>query len=115
EADSRWMTVADFALIRPYYDPMDPQTHVQDVAEALLERIDANLPSPRYYARGCAGFSGFAPGGFDTAIAQQFSQEIEAIVGREVWSRWGSEQVMSNVIVANEGEPLLLPYDRYLN
>jgi hypothetical protein len=23
--------------------------------------------------------------------------------------------VMSNLIVANEGEPLLLPYDRYLN
>jgi hypothetical protein len=31
------------------------------------------------------------------------------------WKRWGSEQVMSNVIVANEGEPVLLPYGRYLN
>lgn len=115
EAGAQWLTVADFAEIRPFYDPMDPQTHVQDVAEALLERIDAGLPPQSHYVRGCAGFAGFAPGGFDTALPQAFSREIEAIVGREVWSRWGSEQVMSNVIVANEGEPVLLPYDRYLN
>lgn len=115
EAGARWMTVEDFAGIRPFYDPMDPQTHVQDVAEALLERMDAGLPPQTHYVRGCAGFTGFAPGGFDTALPQRFSREIEAIVGRDVWSRWGSEQVMSNIIVANEGEPLLLPYDRYLN
>lgn len=115
EANARWMPVDEFAGIRPSHDPMDPQTHVQEVAEALLERIDAGLPSQSHYVRGCAGFAGFAPGGFDTALPGEFSREIEAIVGREVWSRWGSEQVMSNVIVANEGEPLLLPYERYLN
>ena len=37
------------------------------------------------------------------------------LLGAERWAEWGSEQVMCNLIVANEGEPVLLPYDRYLN
>ena len=38
-----------------------------------------------------------------------------AQLGPEVWAQWGSEQVMSNLYIANEGEPILLPYARYLN
>lgn len=115
EVDARWMGIEDFIAVIPACDPMDPQTHVQDVAEALLPRIRAGLPEPVHYLRGCAGFAGFAPGGLDAGVAMAFSREIQDIVGKPAWARWGSEQVMSNVIVANEGEPVVLPYDRFLN
>jgi len=115
EATARWLTVADFKQTTPGLDPHAATTHVQGATEEILPRIDAGLPVPAHYVRGCAGFAGFAKGGLGRETAQQFSREAEAILGRESWKRWGSEQVMSNVIVANEGEPLLLPYERYLN
>ncbi|WP_079730316.1 hypothetical protein [Novosphingobium mathurense] len=89
--------------------------HIQLLAEATLERIDAGLPHPRRYARGCAGFAGFAPGGFDRGVADAFSREASALLGRDRWRQWGSEQVMSNVIITAEDEPVLLPYARYMN
>lgn len=89
--------------------------HVQERIEAVLHRIDAGLPRPSHYVRGCAGFAGFAPGGSGRAVADAFSREATALLGAEKWAQWGSEQVMSNVIVANEADPLLLPYDRYMN
>lgn len=113
--DSAWLTLDQFDAIRAPYDPLDPATHIQDATEAILGRVDAGLPEQRHYVRGCAGFAGFAPGGLGPQVARDFSREAEAILGRDSWKRWGSEQVMSNVIIANEGEPVLLPYDRYLN
>lgn len=115
EAVAQWLTVEEFVETPPFYDWQDPETHVQDVAEALLPRITAGIEGQRYYVRGCAGFAGFAPGGHGPELAKEFCTEISALIGTERWSRWGSEQVMSNVIVANEGEPVLLPYGRYLN
>ena len=115
EEVAEWMTVEQFVETPPFYDWQDPETHVQDVAEALLPRLPAGLAGQRYYVRGCAGFAGFAPGGNGPQLARDFSSEIVDMIGLENWSRWGSEQVMSNIIVSNEGEPVLLPYDRYLN
>jgi len=93
-----------------------PETaHVQGRIEAVLHRIDAGLPQPRRYVRGCAGFAGFAPGGLGREVADAFSREAVALLGPAKWAQWGSEQVTSNVIVANEGEPLLLPDERYMN
>lgn len=89
--------------------------HVQARIEAAMDRIDAGLPKPVHYVRGCAGFAGFAAGGLDRKAADMFSREARALLGDAKWAEWGSEQVMSNVIVSNEGEPLLLPYDRYMN
>ncbi|MFC3175401.1 hypothetical protein ACFOD9_14160 [Novosphingobium bradum] len=89
--------------------------HVQGRIEAVLHRIDAGLPTPRRYVRGCAGFAGFAPGGLGREVADAFSREAMALLGAAKWAEWGSEQVMSNVIVANEGDLLLLPYERYMN
>ena len=114
-ADSQWLSLAEFEAVRDPYDPLDPRTHIQDAAEAILGGIDAGLPADRHYVRGCAGFAGFAPGGLGPDVAREFSREAAAILGWDSWKRWGSEQVMSNVIVANEGAPVLLPYDRYLN
>jgi hypothetical protein len=92
-----------------------PDAHVQGQTEAVLARIDAGLPQPARYVRGCAGFAGFARGGFTRDVADAFSREAAALLGAAKWAQWGSEQVMSNVIVSNEGDPLLLPYDRYMN
>ncbi|QIG79287.1 hypothetical protein [Stakelama tenebrarum] len=115
ESDSEWMPLDAFLATRPDVDPCDPATHIQAAAEAILGRVDAGLPADRHYVRGCAGFAGFAPGGLGPDVARAFSAEAEALLGRDNWKRWGSEQVMSNVIIANEGPPVLLPYDRYLN
>lgn len=115
EASARWLSVAEFARITPGFDPLDPSVHVQGAIEEVLYRIDASLPVPAHYVRGCAGFAGFAPGGMGRVVAERFTREAEAILGKDSWNRWGSEQVMSNVIVSNEGEPVLLPYERYLN
>lgn len=109
---SSWRLASDFARDLA---ALGDQAHVQARIEAVLHRIDAGLPSPVHYVRGCAGFAGFAPGGLDRSVADAFSREAVALLGAQSWSQWGSEQVMSNVIVANEGEPLLLPYDRYRN
>lgn len=109
---STWQPAAAFAR-GPAAVP--EQAHVQARIEAAMDRIDAGLPKPVHYVRGCAGFAGFAAGGLDRAVADAFSREARAMLGQAKWAQWGSEQVMSNVIVANEGEPLLLPYDRYMN
>ncbi len=112
DKDAAWLPaehfVADFAAI-------PASAHVQTKTEAVMAELCAVLPEPRHYVRGCAGFAGFAAGGLDRAVAEEFSRKAEERLGPGVWSQWGSEQVMSNVIVANEGEPVLLPYDRYLN
>src|SRR3546814_2103893 len=72
------------------------------------------LTNPRY-VRGCAGFAGFARGGDARMLAETFSQEATRLLGAERWARWGSEQVASNMIVANDPNALLLPYDHYFN
>lgn len=115
EASARWLTVEDFKKTTPGLDPFAPTTHVQGAAEEILPQTDGSLPQPAHYVRGCAGFVGFAKGKLGRDVAEHYSSDVEAVLGMESWKRWGSEQVMSNVIVANEGEPVLLPYERYLN
>lgn len=90
-------------------------SHIQAAIEAVMDRACAEVPGLTHYVRGCAGFAGFAPGGKGRETADGFSRVASGLLGAERWAEWGSEQVMSNLIVANEGEPLLLPYDRYLN
>jgi hypothetical protein len=101
--------------IAAHLSSVPADAHVQPKIEALLAEVAKRHPQLSHYVRGCAGFAGFAPGGMGREIADAFSREAIALLGKQVWSEWGSEQVMSNVIVANEGEPVLLPYDRYLN
>lgn len=112
-ADSEWLPVAK---IGRDFETLADTAHVQLRIEALLGRVERRLPQVRHYARACAGFAGFAPGGHSRALADAFSREAAHLLGAQSWAQWGSEQVMSNVIVSNEAAPLLLlPYDRYLN
>ena len=110
-SDAQLLPAADYSADRATLG----RAHVQRVAEAALDRLEGGLPSPRYYVRGCAGFAGFAPGGLDREVAETCSRELAGLVGAARWAEWGSEQVMSNLLVANERDPVLLPYDRYLN
>jgi hypothetical protein len=110
--DSRWLPVGEFV------DGLGPgwrDTHIQGAIERKLVEACAQVPGLTHYLRGCAGFAGFARGGIGRETADSFSRAASALLGAQRWAEWGSEQVMSNLIVANEGEPLLLPYDRYLN
>lgn len=90
----------------------NPSQHVQMVAERHFDRLEA-YPELNY-VRGCSGFDGFAPGSFDVGRLRSFSSEMFRLIG-DKWNEWGSEQTMSNVIVANSPRAMVLPYPKYYN
>lgn len=89
--------------------------HVQRAIEQALDQVSIPGRSDLHYVRGCSGFAGFAPNGEGRALAEAFSTEAERLLGAGRWAEWGSEQVTSNFVIANEAQALLLPYGRYLN
>lgn len=91
------------------------RVHVQSAIEQAMDRVAVPGRAELRYARGCSGFAGFAPGADGRALAEAFSAEAERLIGRARWAEWGSEQVTSSFVIANEAGALLLPYDRYLN
>ena len=109
EAAAGLMTVAAFVASLPH-EP--PPLHIQKATERQLDRLGL---SDTHYFRGCSGFAGFAPSGAGRGLAERFSAANEALLGKERWREWGTEQVTSNFVIANEPDPLLLPYGRYLN
>lgn len=95
--------------------PVDPasKVHIQKAIEANFGRYpDA---AAHCYVRGCSGFAGFPPGGPGREAAERFSRAAQAIVGRARWEEWGTEQVASNFLIANEPGAVLLPARRYMN
>lgn len=93
----------------------EPSAHVQAAIEQVLDRVAIPGRNELHYARGCSGFAGFAPGGEGRALAEAFSREAERLLAARRWAEWGSEQVTSNFVVANELDARLLPYERYMN
>lgn len=91
------------------------RVHVQSAIEQVMEQIRVPARGDLRYARGCSGFAGFAPSTEGRALAEAFSLESERLLGRARWEEWGTEQVTSNFVVANEPDAFLLPYDRYIN
>lgn len=89
---------------------LDPQV------QALCERSFDLLPESAQlkYLRGNAGFVGFAQGSIDRERIQWFSGLMEKLA-RERWDTWGSEQVTSNLLIANAENPLPLQPPRYLS
>jgi hypothetical protein len=85
-------------------------THVQVVAEKAFDAIDG--ASDLSYVRGCSGFSGFARGAVSREFIEGFSSQMARLIGTK-WSEWGSEQVMSNVAVANSPRATVLPHPKY--
>lgn len=112
EAGAELMDVGAFAASLP---PRRAPLHIQHAAERAIGGLRlSGLERPRY-VRGCSGFAGFARGGTGRSSALAFSDAMEAKLGRSRWSEWGTEQVTSNFVLANEPDPLLLPYGRYRN
>lgn len=104
----------DYAARRYPDGPAPEPSHIQ----SLIESRYASYPDARAhrYVRGCSGFTGFARGGLGgRAAAATFSKNAALLVGNEAWKRWGSEQVASNFLLANEPGVRPLPYSRYLN
>ena len=85
--------------------------HVQILAEQNFPRLGYE---GRRYIRGCAGFSGFARGSLSRSTLETFSRDMQSLIG-DKWLEWGSEQVASNYLVANDSEPIVLPYPKYAN
>jgi hypothetical protein len=87
--------------------------HIQARIESRL--VDLPHADTRRYVRGCAGFAGFAAGGPGRELAEGFLGAMAHLVGIADTSIWGTEQIASNFHIANEPDPVLLPYARYLN
>lgn len=86
-------------------------SHVIDEAQRAFARHPRR--AELRYVRGSAGFTGFARGAKSRADAELFHAEMEALLGPERWRTWGTEQVASNVVVANSPDPLPLPHPDY--
>ncbi|WP_052071701.1 hypothetical protein [Sphingopyxis sp. MWB1] len=116
DADSRIMPFAEMASLTDDADYLhNPNAHVQGAVETGLDRVPMPMLANPLYVRGCSGFAGFARREGGRALAEEFSRGATALLGAERWARWGSEQVTSNMVIANEPDALLLPYDRYMN
>ncbi|MCP5389145.1 MAG: hypothetical protein H6915_05205 [Novosphingobium sp.] len=87
--------------------------HIQQRLESRM----GQFPQDRgwRYVRGCSGFAGFAAGGEGRALAAAFLEQMKRIVGPEDVSIWGTEQITSSFVIANEPAPMLLPSSRYVN
>lgn len=86
--------------------------HVQLCAEAHLQ--DLNGARNMKYVRGCSGFAGFPRGSFSRGFVEDISTQMSSVLGRK-WHEWGSEQVMSNIVVANVPGARVLPHPKYSN
>lgn len=96
---------AEWARLR-----LEGKDHPQLVAEASLDRFDTD--GNFRYARGCAGFAGFAPGTISPVQIQEISSRMSALVG-SLWSAWGTEQFASNLIICSSKMARLLPHPAY--
>lgn len=99
-------------MIRDIYPDGPIYPHIQSVIESALRDIPGT--DSLKYIRGCAGFAGFAKSVSGRALAERFALDAGRSVGHR-FSEWGSEQVASNFVVANDPDPIQLPYDRYTN
>ncbi|WP_147414301.1 hypothetical protein [Sphingomonas gilva] len=106
------LPAAEFVARHPAAADPRARAHVQARIEAAM--ADVAIPGLRY-VRGCSGFAGFAPAKDGRRVAEAFTREAERLLGRAKWSEWGSEQVTSNVVIANDPDPAPLRYDRYTN
>ena len=101
------------AFKQAYYPAGEAEGHVQSRIESRMDRLAPGLGWK--YIRGCAGFAGFAAGNGGRELATAFLARMKAVIGDDDAGIWGTEQVASSFLIANEGAPVCLPYTRYLN
>lgn len=105
-----FMTVPQ--MIRDIYPDGPLYPHIQSVIESALRDVPRAVELK--YIRGCAGFAGFSKSAGGRALAERFAVDVGRAVGPR-FNEWGSEQAASNFVVANDPDPIQLPYDRYTN
>ncbi len=110
DARHAFMAIPD--MVRSIYADGPARGHIQSLIEAQL----GNIPDAANfrYIRGCAGFAGFSRSCSGRQMAEQFAVDATRVVGAR-FSEWGSEQAASNFVIANDPDPLQLPYERYTN
>lgn len=86
------------------------------MVQAVCERSFDQLPecASLRYVRGNAGFTGFARASIDREKIAWFSDRMRTIAG-DTWDEWGSEQVTSNLLIANSPDAQVLPFPKYLS
>ena len=91
---------------------MQDASHVQIKAELAMDDLkQENLR----YVRGSAGFAGFAKGAFSRQQLETYSKGMEALIGKQTWTEWGTEQVASNFMIANAPDAEILKSPRHVN
>ena len=92
------------------------QGNTSNQVQALCERSFCQLPesSKLKYLRGNAGFTGFARGSLTTSKIEEYSDLMRRVAG-DKWNEWGSEQVTSNLLIANTEGATALPFPKYLS
>lgn len=82
-------------------------------------RIESRLAEPATadisYLRGCSGFAGFARSDDGRQVASRVARAMSVLVGAPSMDIWGTEQVASSFIVANDPDATGLPHARYAN
>jgi hypothetical protein len=89
---------------------LGPTEHIQDISEAAM--VTLGLPEQARYVRGCSGFTGFPPSSRMREQMVDFSRRMGGQLGAN-WTRWGTEQVTSNYLVANAEGTAILPFPKY--
>lgn len=90
--------------------------NLHPMVQAVCERSFDQLPESvsLQYVRGNAGFNGFAKGSIDREKVEWFS-ELMRRLAKEQWNEWGSEQLTSNLLIANAEGASPLPFPKYLS
>lgn len=104
--------------------PIEPMLAIVENARAMdtnyvgivLEGMFDKYPGAENlkYVRGSSGFCGYAKGGISRQAAEQFHIEGEKLLGAR-FKEWGTEQSVSNFVVANTPGAVVLPYPKYAN
>lgn len=89
---------------------LGPNAHIQAIAET--EMVNVGLPRDAVYVRGCSGFTGFPRSATMQHDMLDFSRRMRDRIGAD-WSRWGTEQVTSNYLIANAEGTRALPFPKY--
>jgi hypothetical protein len=114
--DSELLGLAEIAARTPRHHHRDtPGSHVQGAIESVMDEVAIPGREGLRYIRGCSGFAGFAPSDGGRVLAEAFSLEASRLLGERRWAEWGSEQVTSNFVLANEPDSLVLPSAKYVN
>jgi hypothetical protein len=92
------------------------KTNLHPMVQAVCERSFDKLPESAslQYVRGNAGFNGFAKGSIDRRKVEWFSELMQRLAGQQ-WNEWGSEQLTSNLLIANSDGAMPLPSPKYLS